>query len=518
MIAKVRDFDSRFEGARCDRAIALLGRPTGRHGCAPEAKRGSAGRLVCRRAHFARWRCVLGTFLLLWVVSFAKPGGAVDSAAVDWGESSQWAVQALSEYLRIDTQNPPGRTVEAAAVLERWLGDAGLEVERVDARPGKPIVLGRLRGEGSSAEPLILLSHMDVVGAEAARWTVPPLAGEVRDDQIWGRGAIDMKGFAIVQLAALRALAQRKTRPRHDIVFLAVPDEEVGGRDGMQWLAENRPDLLRATAVWGEGGMGVTDAFAVPALFVAVAEKQVLWVRLVAEGPSGHGARPLPDAAPRRLQEALGRVFAEPPPPRLTPLVQEMFARLGAGIGGVEGFAMRRIKNPLVWLFADGVLQQSPLASVLVRDTIALTVLQAGNKPNVIPPRAQAVLDCRLLPDTEQEEFLKALHKTIDDPTIRIEIVQGAEPARPSPTDDPLFEAISRAARGVYPQATFTPFLSAIGTDLRFFRRRGIPAYGFMPFLLEMESYNTMHGVDERLPVGSLEPAIRVVYDALGSM
>jgi acetylornithine deacetylase/succinyl-diaminopimelate desuccinylase-like protein len=251
---------------------------------------------------------------------------------------------------------------------------------------------------------------------------------------------------------------------------------------------------------------------------ISVTEKAVLWLRLVVEGPAGHGSRPFDGAAPMRLHRAIERVLANPPAPRLTPVARKALRGIGSVVGGMEGFALRRLRNPLIWLFADGILQQDPLTRALVRDTVALTVLRAGYQPNVIPGHAEAVLDCRLLPDTSQEDFLAHLADTIDDPTVQLEVLQPAQAAPPSPTDHPLFLAIENAARRVHPGAVTTPFMALSGSDSRFFRRRGVPAYGFSPFLLSQEIAITPHGIDERLPVDQLGTAVRIVYEALREM
>src|SRR6185369_10357789 len=149
---------------------------------------------------------------------------------------------------------------------------------------------------------------MDVVPADPKQWSFPPLSGELRDGVLYGRGTLDMKGFGVAQLLALQLLVERGERPQHDIVFLAVPDEEVGGAEGVEWLADQRRDLVDVAGVWDEGSFGVKDRFAKPAFFVSVAEKKVLWLRLIATGRAGHGSRPFADAAPTRLQRALGRI------------------------------------------------------------------------------------------------------------------------------------------------------------------------------------------------------------------
>lgn len=439
--------------------------------------------------------------------------------APDWPRVTDEAARLLSQYIRINSENPPGKTVETATFLADLLREAGIETEIVaGAVAEKPLLVGRLRGSRGSGKPIVLLNHMDVVPADPQRWAFPPFAGEIRDGMVYGRGAIDMKGLGIAQLMALRLLAQRGERPERDLVFLAVPDEEVGGTHGAGWLAQHRPDLLEAEAVWDEGGIGTTDVLPAPALLISVTEKQVLWLRLVAEGPAGHASRPYPNAAPRRLTQALTRVLDAPPPPRLTPVARQVFRRVGKAVPGWEGFAMRRLNNPVVWLFADGLLQGEPWSAAMTRDTIALTMLEAGYKPNVIPERASATLDCRLLPDTVPQAFIAQLKKTIDDPDVRIEILQAPEPAPASPTDTPLFQAMRRAAATVYPDVVITESMTVGGTDSRFFRQRGVPAYGFFPVLLPKQLTSTVHGVDERLPVDDLGKAVRVIYDALKTL
>lgn len=454
-----------------------------------------------------------------WLVLLVLLGGTPAAAAPpDWPQVTTAAAALLSAYIRIDTANPPGNTTAAAAFLAAELGRAGIGSRTLAADPDKPILVARLPGRGGGGKPIILLNHMDVVPADPARWTVPPFSGAIRDGAVHGRGALDMKGLGVAMLMAMRLLAEGDARPQRDIVFLAVPDEEVGGTHGTEWLAEHHPELLDAEAVWDEGGLGSTDLLPVPALMISIAEKGVLWLKLSVEGPSGHGSKPFPGAAPRRLVEALTRVLDNPPAPRLTPISRELFRRVGAKVSGMEGFALRRLNNPVVWLFADGLLQQEPWAAAMTRDTVSLTQLDAGTRPNVIPERAEAVLDCRLLPDTKPDAFLAALRDTIDDPEVQIDVLQAPLATPPSPTDTPLFLAMRRAARAVFPDVVVTESMTLGGTDSRFFRRRGVPAYGFFPVLLTKQDTASIHGVDERLPVAALGDAVRVIYDALRTL
>jgi acetylornithine deacetylase/succinyl-diaminopimelate desuccinylase-like protein len=455
---------------------------------------------------------------LLWCAAAPPAARAAAPPAIDWARVAQQTGTMLASYIRIDTANPPGVTTQAAAFLRAQLAGAGIAAQVIGgAVPEKPLLVARLPGRGG-VKPVVLLNHMDVVPADPARWTFPPFGGQIRDGIVYGRGALDTKGLGISMLMAMRLLAERGEQPRPDIVFLAVPDEEVGGVQGTAWLLQNRPDLLEAGAVWDEGGIGSTDLLPVPSLMIAVTEKQVLWVKLVVEGPAGHGAKPLVNAAPRKLVQALTRVLDNPPAPRLTSITRQVFRRVGREVSGMQGFAMRRLNNPVVWLFADGLLQQEPWSMAMTRDTVTLTMLDAGYKPNVIPERAEAVLDCRLLPDTAPAAFLAELRKTIDDPEVRMEVLQEPDSAPASATDTPLFRAMAAATERVYPGVVVTESMMLGGTDARFFRRRGVPAYGFFPVLLSKEYTASVHGVDERIPVEALGTAVRVIYETLKAL
>jgi acetylornithine deacetylase/succinyl-diaminopimelate desuccinylase-like protein len=482
---------------------------------------GRKGRFDCtpataQRAHGAGHACRTALPLLLaLLVCDSRLLRAADPNEPNWDQIGAEAASLLTRYVSVDTQNPPGVTTEAVNFLEPLLLNAGLQTERTGADPGKPILAARLQGRGGAKHPIILLNHMDVVPAEPEKWSVPPSSGETRNGFLYGRGTLDMKGFTIAQFLALRLLAERNERPQHDVVFLAVPDEEIGSDMGMRWLTQNRPDLMDAAGVWSEGGFGLTDTFTKPIVFIAVTEKHPLWIRLVAEGPAGHGSRPFPEAAPDRLTKALRRIIEEPAPSRLTPVARSSFRTIGRHTTGIRGFVMRHIDNPLIWPWVQDVMARDPLVNASMRDTISLTVLKAGSKPNVIPDRAEAVLDCRLLPGTKEDLFLAELKQTVEDPGIRIEVIQSTPPAAPSTLRNDLLRAIQAASQKVYPEAVVTPFMAIGTTDCRFFRERGVPAYGFLPLVLPQDLIATMHGIDERIPVDALGPAVRVVYEAL---
>lgn len=458
--------------------------------------------------------------LSLVAISFSLlvPRAAAGERHPDWRAVGEETAHLLSEYIRIDTQNPPGRTVEAVDLLEARLRAAGVETERLGAIPEKPILFARLRGSGTrGARPIVLLNHMDVVPAASGKWSVPPLSGEVRDHMLYGRGALDMKGLGTIQLMAVKLLAESGAPLKRDVILLAVPDGETGTA-GLAWLAEKRPDIFDVDAVWGDGAFGVTDAHLAPTmtfLFVSAAEKAALQVRLVVEGPSGNAARSAADFAPQRLQQALDRILSRPAAPRITPVMRASLRRMGAAIGGTLGIGLANADNPVVWPGIRASLQRDPYMSAKIRDTTTVTSLKADGTPGVVPGRAEAILDCRLLPGSSEKLFLAELARVVRDPAVRIEVISSSRESPASPTSHPLLAAMETVAKSVFPKAVLAPTLSADATDLRFFRQRNVPAYGFVPVRLPQRIRATEHGDDERIPTAELGPAVRFVYETL---
>jgi acetylornithine deacetylase/succinyl-diaminopimelate desuccinylase-like protein len=426
--------------------------------------------------------------------------------APDWDALTDEAVRLLSEYLRLDTVNPPGNE----AIACEWLGDIldaeGIPFQLYAREPGRPSLVATLGGDGSRGRALVLLNHTDVVPAEDAHWTVPPLEGRVSDGYVWGRGAIDMKGMAILELMVLLAHRRLGLPLRRDLTFMAVADEEAGGAFGIDFLAEQHPELFDCDFVLNEGGTGATEVFGVqrPVFHVGVAEKGPLWLRLITTGTPGHGSVPHDDNALDRMVRALTRIRAWDRPPLPSPEVMAYF----------EG------------LHAAGVLERPPSADVmrtLARDhprvqsmqtnSISATALQAGVRPNVIPAQAEATLDVRLVAGYDPDRFIAELRGVIDDPRVEIEtLFVSSTPA--STTNTELYAAIQRAVRATC-EAVVVPSVSTGFTDSRVFRRRGIPAYGFIPILLAPDEGGRTHGNDERIAIDSIRLGIQVLYETV---
>ncbi|MBM3140085.1 MAG: M20/M25/M40 family metallo-hydrolase [Chloroflexi bacterium] len=427
--------------------------------------------------------------------------------AIDWPAVQAEALDVLVRYLQIDTSNPPGREKPAARFLGRLLEGAGIPVEYIETAPEREVVIARLGGDGSK-RPLLLASHTDVVPVEAEYWDVPPFAGVVRDGRIYGRGAIDMKGTGVMQLFAM-LLAHRQRLPlRRDLVFAALPDEEVGSEWGMAWIVANRPDAVQAEFALNEGGSGIAEFGGRDArLFaVAVTEKEMCPLRLTTVGTPGHASRPHADNSAVRLAEALTRLARWERPLSVSHETREFLERLHAG-GLIESLEDRETLERL--------LRASPDTQAAFQDTLNVTIVQVGIKQNVIPAKSEAIVDCRLVPGQTPEAWRRAVEERIADPRVRVTFVSERERSRPavSSWDTELARAIETVVQEAFEDAVVTPGVSTVGTDNRFLRSLGIPAYGFIPCLLSQEERDGFHANNEFLTVDNLNMGLELMYE-----
>jgi acetylornithine deacetylase/succinyl-diaminopimelate desuccinylase-like protein len=419
----------------------------------------------------------------------------VIAQSADWSAVQHEAVALLQEYVRIDTSNPPGDVTRAAAFLTRVLRADGIEPTRYESAPGKVIVLARLKGSGA-AKPILLLHHMDVVPADRERWARDPFGGELAAGHVWGRGAVDMKGAGIVHLLAFLALKRQRVSLARDVIFMAVPDEEVGGEFGARWMIERRYAELDPEYVLDEGGFGSRDLFAEGkhVFGISVAEKKILWLRVSAEGIAGHGSQPHDLNPNDRLARALARLLAEPTPAAPLPVLETMKRRIGP-------------------------LAANTFTNAIQRSTLSITSLRSGvgdpPKVNVIPSVADATLDCRLLPGVSAAAWLADLGRRLGDPELKIEIVYESEDPVVTPDDTLLFRALEAAIMRHHPGAIVTPITIPYGTDSNSLRPRGVKSYGLFPVTLTAALAASMHGDAERVPVAELATGVRILFEAL---
>lgn len=429
------------------------------------------------------------------------------------------AAEALAEAIRFDTTNPPGNERALAEWLAGYLEAEGVEA-RVVPLPGpespRAALWARLAGSGR-ARPLILLSHLDVVPADAAEWTVDPFAGVVGGGYVVGRGALDAKGVTVTHALALVEAKRRGLAFARDLILLATPDEESGGRGGAAHVVAGRPDLLAGAAyLLTEGGGILPGEGGTPDVWgVSFTEKTPCWVRLSARGVPGHGAGGTGDAATHRLVAALARVAALRFETKVVPAVSQMFAAL-APLAAPEdraGYASLRGALALDPAFRKRFLEDSGRAA-LVRNTAAITTLAGSARINMLPAEASAGIDVRLLPGERCEDFVATLRDAIGDPGIALEVELSFADAA-SPPETPLMEAIARVAARSRPAGVAVPRVITGFTDAHWFRARGIVSYGFVPRRLRPAETRSVHGVNERVSIENLAFGVEATLDIL---
>ena len=455
-------------------------------------------------------RKLLWPLLITVLLSTALP-----AQAIDWAAYQELALRQLQAYLQIDTTNPPGNELAAARFFQEWFKREGIPVEVYEIAPGRANLVARLPGDGSKC-PLILMNHMDVVSSDPERWRVPPFSGAIVEGDIYGRGALDMKGLGLLEAMVLVMLHREKVPLRRDVLFVATADEEVGML-GASWLIEHKRDLLaNADCLLTEGGENLVENGQIKFFGVDTAEKAPYWLRLRATGQPGHGSRPLPDSAAHRLARALARVVDWETEIKILPMVEKFFRDIAPLETASRAAQFRNLRQAIQDPdFCTG-LTRDEMYNYLLRNTVSLTVLRGSKQTNVIPGEAVAHLDVRLLPGEDPEAFRRALRRIVADDTIAIESLQtDFRPATISPTNTELFAAIERTVERHFPGAIVTSRLLSGYTESGLMRQLGIVCYGFSPFLLTREETASVHGDNERVSVENVRRGLRLLYEVV---
>ncbi len=424
---------------------------------------------------------------------------AAFAAEPDWRAIEPHALELLQQYIRIESVNPPVDSRKAAAFFQSELEKAGLHPKLYGNSPEHMNMIVRLEGRDRTKKPLMLLNHFDVVPVDAAAWAMPPFGATLKDGMIWGRGALDMKGIAIMHLTALTTMKRMGIVPSRDIIMVTTCDEETNGTNGIRWLIENHWKEMDPEWVIDEGGFGTRDILANGKLIfgVPVGEKQVVQIRLRAKGTAGHGSQPIPDNANDTLLRAIQKALDAPVSAKENPIVTAMRTNVG------------------------GQMAENKYTAAIQRNTMSLTTLTAGvgNPPkvNVIPSNSEATIDCRLLPGVNAQEFISDVRARINDPKVTVELISNPADSGVSSSQTAAFEAIKAAILKHHPTATVTPMLVPHGTDSAQMRRKGVNCYGLTPMILDAATAGTMHSDQERIPVAEFQKGIRIFFDVLRS-
>ena len=429
--------------------------------------------------------------------------------------------QLLRDLLRVRTVNPPGDEAGVVSLLETHLSDAGLETQTLISPAGRSNLIARL--DGPHDQPaLVLLSHSDVVPVEEEHWSRDPFGGDVAEGFIWGRGALDMKGLTLMHAIATAELARSGRTPKREVIVVVVADEEAGGDEGARWLLDDHGDQVGfgdsrpPPEVLGEGGYGITGMLERPVIPIAVGEKIAVWFDVIAHGTSGHGALPPERQAPVNLATVVKEISGFGTP-RVHPVMREQFSRLAPAASGTTGAVLRALASPVSGAVARAVaprLRKAGALGLLLSDSVTPTVMAAGYKSNVVPGEARASFDCRLLPDTDTDEFVSSIDKTARRHGARVANIK-QKGHGPVSGKGALFEILEQASLELVPGAVPTVSLTPGITDLRFFRARGATGYGWSPLVLRPELLATIHGSDERVGTEDFERAVAVMSDVV---
>ena len=418
------------------------------------------------------------------------------------------------DLIRFDTTNyGEGRSngeTDAAEYVAANLRALGLAPQLFDSEPGRTSVVACVPGRDSSRGALVVHGHLDVVPADPEAWSVDPFEGVIKDGLLWGRGAVDMKNMDAMILAALQDILGSGRQPARDLVVAFFADEEAGGVLGSHYLVDTHPELFTGAteAISEVGGYSITLG-GQRAYLLQTGEKALIWIKLIARGEAAHGSRLIHANAVTRLAEAVARVGRREWPIRLTDTTSALLAEL-ARVLGVDPQRVGPDELALATGTASGFIQAS------LRTTTNPTVLHAGYKHNVIPDRAEALIDIRTLPGDEDKVLAEVAE--LVGPDIEIVIMHrdiGLETEFGGPLVDAVVDTLGRHDPG----APVLPYLLSAGTDNKALSTLGIKGYGFAPLKLpaDLDFPAMFHGVDERVPLDALVFGRQVLTDLLSN-
>lgn len=455
---------------------------------------------------------------ILCIFSFGAFAFAQQSSKVPSGltaASHDEAVHFLTELVKIDTSNPPGNEIKAAAYIKSVLDKESIPSQIFESEPGRGNIVARLKGNGSK-RPLLLMSHLDVVGVERDKWTVDPFAAVIKDGYLYGRGAYDDKVIGATNLEIFLQLHRRKVPLDRDVILLAEAGEEGTPQYGIDYMVAQHWDEIACEYALNEGG-GIHETNGkIDYVSIGTTEKLPRRMILIARGTSGHGSMPRLDNPIVHLGAAVGKLLAWQPGISLNETTKEYFSRLAKISSPEDAYLYTHLDDPEVQrkLAATKISENS-----MLRTSIVPTIVKGGFRENVIPAEAEATLDVRVLPDENVDEVMAELRNVINDPEITIERTKGRErPAAPaSSIHSEMFEALEREQAKFFPQAITLPTMSTGSSDSAELRAKGVQAYGVGPVFTDEEEAR-MHGNDERVSVEGIGKFVDYLYAAVSDV
>lgn len=427
-------------------------------------------------------------------------------------ELEEDVVKLCQELIQIPSVNygeGKGDEKAAAEYVAAKMKEVGIESKIYESAPNRCSVVARIEGRDKSKPGLVVNGHLDVVPANAADWSVDPFSGVIKDGCIWGRGAVDMKNMDAMILAVIRLWAKHNYQPERTIVIVFFADEEAGGIYGSRWMAEKHPEVFAGCSetVSEVGGFSLTLLSGKRVYAIEASQKGIEWMRLTAEGVAGHGSMVNNANAVTRLSEAIAKIGNYTWPQRITKTSDLFFQKISEISGKPYD------KNNLQPLI-DEVGPMGKMIGATLCNTTNPTMLEAGYKANVIPQSASAVVDGRTLPGYEKE-LLDTVRSLVGE-HVKVESLVSDIPLEVE-FGGPLVDAMIAAIKSEDPDGIPIPYLLSGGTDNKALAKLGIVGYGFSPLKLppDLDFTGLFHGIDERVPVDSLQFGARTLFHFL---
>ena len=437
---------------------------------------------------------------------------------IDWDAVGSESIEHLIELIQINSTNPPGNETEVAEYVQAALAAEGVDAQLYALDDSRANVVARIRGNGSK-RPLLIMGHTDVVGVQADKWYADPFSGMRRDGFIYGRGTLDDKNSVAAGLMVIKLLKRYGVELDRDVIFLAEAGEEGTPEVGINFMVENHFDVIDAEYVLAEGGENVIEDHDVKIVGIETTEKMPRRVTLVARATPSHGSMPTLQNAVLILANAVARAGTWQTEVRFNETTRTYFQRMGEISNDADAYRYNNVENPDE---SDAIqqyfLENFPYHYSISRTSVAPTVIDAGFRRNVIPSEASAILDIRMLPDENVEEFYAKLAEVIDDSRVEIVPEHIYRPAAPpSEIDNEMFQTLERVAREMYPHSAVLPIMSTGATDMAQVRAKGMQAYGIGPSrtVEEMNSGFGAHGDNERITEEAFVDFVRFMWNVV---
>ncbi|MCP4753256.1 MAG: M20/M25/M40 family metallo-hydrolase [Proteobacteria bacterium] len=429
---------------------------------------------------------------------------------IEWEKYHTELTTHLGNLVRINTVNPPGNELEAARYLADLFEKENIESTILESAPGRGNIVARIKGDGTG-KPLLLMSHLDVVGVETEKWKHDPFSAEIAEGCMWGRGTLDCKNSVALWAMILLILKRENITPKRDVVFLGAADEETGGQFGAKWLVENHFDLIQAEAALNEGGGFGLDFLDKTYYTYQTAEKGNIWLRFTASGTAGHASTPKADNPVLRITDLVSRLSKLKLGFSVVETVRRMVRTIASTQGFATGLVMKQLLNRHLseWVISSAIKDESAGNSfrAMLNNTLCPTVLKAGHKVNVIPSSASMEIDIRVLPGQDPDGILEQIKRRAGS-GFDIETIDLVPPSE-SPLDHPLADSIKKVVARHQPDSFTVPLLLPGTSDGAFLRSKGVVVYGFTP-VLPSDDMDLAHNHDERISLESIKFGLEV--------